>query len=55
MRYLTNGTRYARFTDDDFCEVWDDQLGWTFPIPADIAKFSPDWRACDDPRLTIEP
>lgn len=53
MRYLTNGSRYARITDEDFCEVWDDHQGWTFPIPADIAHFGPNWRGCDDPELRV--
>lgn len=52
MNYLTDGSRYARFTDEGTCEVWDDHKGWTFPIPADEALFGPSWQICDDPNLT---
>ena len=55
MHYITNGSRFARYTDHDTLEVWDDQEGWTFPVPADIAKYGPDWHLCDDPGLVKEP
>lgn len=51
MHYITNGSRYARFRDDGFCDVWDDQEGWTFPVPSDVMKFGPNWHLCDDPQL----
>lgn len=53
MRYLTNGSRYARITDDDICEVWDDQDGWVFGIPAGEAHFGHGWRGCSDPKLAL--